>query len=130
MSEEVEKTTIKTFVGDTCSVTFTDLEPSTIIYFGVRDKKTNELVFDELRGVVTNEGEVTFTMTPEMTNNFIVKTLEGVNIYHYGIKQVDENTGEEHTILLGDNPHFGDKYLIKVYLKKVEGNVEEENGES
>ena len=125
MSVEVDKTTITTFRGDTCEVTFTDLEEGMVIYFGVRDKKTNELVFEEIRGVVDENGEVTFVMTPEMTNNFVVKTTEGVNIYYYGIKEVNETTGEENTILLGDNPKFSDKYQIKVYLKKVEGIAEE-----
>ena len=128
MSNEVEKTTIITFKGDTCSVTFTDLEEGMVIYFGVRDKKTNELVFDEIRGVVDSEGEVTFEMTPTMTNKFVVKPLESVNYYYYGIKEVDEETGEENTILLGDNPKFSDKYILRVYLKKVDGNIEEENG--
>lgn len=125
MSVEVDKTTITTFRGDTCEVTFTDLEEGMVIYFGVRDKKNNELVFEEIRGVVNSEGEVTFRITPEMSNNFVVKTSEGVNIYYYGIKEVDDVTGEENTILLGDNPRFSDKYQIKVYLKKVEGIIEE-----
>lgn len=125
MSVEVDNTTIVTFVGDTCEVTFTDLEEGMVIYLGVRDKKTNSLVFDEIREVVNSEGDVTFKMTPVMTNNFIVKPSEGFNTYYYGIKQVDEITGEENTILLGDNPKFSDKYLIKVYLKKADGIIEE-----
>ena len=126
MSVETNDTTIITFVGDTCSVTFTDLEPDMVIYLGVRDKKNNEPVFDDIREVVDSEGEATFTMTPEMTNKFIVKPSESYNYYYYGIKQVDEETGEENTILLGDNPKFSDKYLIKVYLKKAEGIIEED----
>ena len=127
MSSDIEKTTIITFVGDTCEITFTDLEEGMVIYFGVRDKKNNQPVFDEIREVVDSNGEVTFTITPEMSNKFVVKPLEGVNTYYYGIKEVDEETGEENTILLGDNPKFSDKYLIKVYLKKAEGNIEEDD---
>ena len=127
MSVDTSNTTIITFKGDSCPITFTDLEEGMVIYFGVRDKKTNSLVFDELHGTVDNQGEITFTMTPEMTNKFEVKPSEGVNTYYYGIKEVNEITGEENTILLGDNPKFSDKYLIKVYLKKVEG-IDEENG--
>lgn len=126
MSVDTEKTTIITFKGDTCSVTFTNLEPDMVIYFGVRDKKTNQPVFDELHDTVDSNGEVTFTMTPEMTNKFEVKPLEGVNTYYYGIKQVDEVSGEENTILLGENPKFSDKYMVRVYLKKAEGIVEED----
>jgi hypothetical protein len=125
MSVETNNTTIITFKGDTCTVTFTDLEEGMVIYFAVRDKKTNSLVFDELHDTVDSEGEITFTITPEMSNEFEVKPSEGYNTYYYGIKQVDEITGEENTILLGDNPKFSDKYLIKVYLKKAEGIVED-----
>ena len=126
MSVETDKTTIKTFKGDTCRVTFTNLEEGMVIYLGVRDKKNNEPVFEELHETVNNSGEVTFELTPEMTNNFVVKSCEGVNTYYYGIKQVNEITGEENTILLGDNPRFSDKYIIMVYLKKAEGIAEEE----
>jgi len=124
MSVEIDKTTITTFVGDTCFITFTDLEQGSVIYFSVRDKKTNDTIFEELRGVVDENGEVEFELTPEMTNKFTVKPSEGVNTYNYGLKQVDEETGEENTILLGDNPKFSDKYIIRVYLKKAEGIVE------
>ena len=128
MSVDVDKTTITTFKGDTCPVTFTDLDEGMVVYFGVRDKKTNELVFEEIRGVVDENGEVAFVMTPEMTNNFVVKTTEGVNTYYYGLKEVDEATGEENTILLGDNPKFSDKYYVRVYQKKVEGINEQQYG--
>lgn len=126
MSEDITNTMIKTFVGDTCEVTFTGLESLTgqAIYFAVRDRETNTLVFDEIKKIVTNDGEVTFVLKPEMTNKFIVIPSKGFNTYYYGIKQVDETTGEENTILLGENPKFSDKYLIKVYLKKAEGIVE------
>lgn len=127
MSVETDKTTVVTFRGDTCPITFTDLEPGSLIYFGVRDTKTNEPIFEELHDTVDNEGEITFVITPEMSNLFNVKPLEGLNIYYYGIKQVDPVSGEENTVLLGDKPKFSDRYLLKVYLKKVEG-LEEQNG--
>lgn len=127
MSVSINNTTIITFKGDSCPITFTGLVEGMVIYFGVRDKKNNSLVFDELHGVVDSQGDITFVMTPEMTNKFVISPSEGVNTYYYGIKEVDETTGEENTILLGDNPKFSDKYLIKAYLKKVEG-IEEENG--
>lgn len=127
MSVEVNGTTITTYQGDTGEITFIDLEEGKYIGFEVRDKKYNRPVFEELRGYVNSEGEVTFTITPEMSNKFEVKPSEGVNTYYYGIKEIDETTGEENTILLGDNPKFSDKYIIKVYMKKVEG-IDEENG--
>ena len=126
MSSEISNTTIITFQGDTCNITFTDLEEGMNIFFSVRDKKTNQLVFPEMNNLVDKNGDVSFVITPELSNKFVVKPLEGVNTYYYGIKEVDAETGEEHTILLGQNPHFSDKYLIKVYLKKAEG-LNEEN---
>lgn len=123
MSSEIEATTIITYQGDTCEITFTGLNDliGETIGFEVRDRKTNEPIFDELRQVVNSEGEVTFTITPEMSNKYKIKSGETYNVYPYGIKQINLETGEENTILLGDNPKFGEQYLIKVYLKKVEG---------
>lgn len=124
MSAEILDTTIETFKGDTCEITFTDLIEGMHIFFSVRNPKNNELVFDELDDYVNSNGEITFTITPEMSNNFVVKPADGYNIYYHGIKQVIDETGEENTILLGDNPKFSDKYILKVYLKKAEGIVE------
>lgn len=125
MSVDVDGTTIETFKGDTCSITFTNLEEGMLIYLGVRDIRTDEPIFDEISGIVDSEGEITFTLTPTMTNKFEVNPTAGVNTYLYGVKQVDEVSGEENTILLGNNPVFGDKYYLKVYAKKVEGIVED-----
>ena len=125
MSVDVDKTTIITFQGDTCQITFTDLREGILVGFEVRDRKTNLPVFDELRNVVNSEGEVTFTITPEMSNKFEVNPKEGVNAFYYGIKEVDTVSGEENTILLGDNSKFSDKYIMKVFIKKVEGNIED-----
>lgn len=126
MSSEAINTTITTFQGDTCEITFTDLTEGHTIGFEVRDKKNNKPIFEELRGVVDSSGEVTFVITPELSNNFEVKPQEGVNTYYYGVKEINTITGAENTILLGDNPKFSDKYLIKVYIKKVEGIVEDD----
>lgn len=127
MSVDTDKTTIITFQGDSCPITFNGLEDlvGETIAFEVRDKKTNIPVFEELRSVVNNSGEVNYEITPEMSNNFNIKVTEKYGLFPYGIKQIDTETGEENTILLGDNPKFSDVYYMKVYLKKVEGNIEE-----
>ena len=90
MSSEANDTTIITFQGDTCEITFTDLDVGRLIGFEVRDKKNNRPVFDELRATVDSNGEAMFTITPEMSNKFEVKPSEGVNIYYYGIKDINE----------------------------------------
>ena len=123
MSSEVDKTTIITFQGDSCPVTFvglTDLVGETIC-LGVRDIKSNEPIFDELKEVVDINGDVRFEITPEMSNEFNVKPAEGFKDFFYGIKQINLATGEENTILLGDDPKFSDKYYLRAYLKKAEG---------
>ena len=125
MSVDIQKTTIITFQGDTCSVTFNDLDEGDLIGFEVRNKNTNKPVFDELRQIVDINGEVTFIITPSLSNLFEVDISKGYNLYLYGLKRINTITGAEDTILLGDNPKFEDKYYLKVYLKKVEGNIEE-----
>lgn len=126
MSVEIDGTTIRTFVGDSCTIVFTGLLEGMVIYLGVRDMRTNEPVFDEIKSVVDKEGEVTFTIPPEYTNKFKVKPQEMMASYYYGIKQVDEEAGEENTILLGGKPVFGNNYILKAYIKKVEGVIENE----
>lgn len=121
MSISIDGTTISIFQGDSGSITFTDLDEGMVIYFAVRDKRNNTLVFDEIREIVNEFGEVTFDLTSEMTDLFTVKLTEKYATYYYGIKQVDEDTGEENTVFLGDNENYGDKYTIKVFPKKVEG---------
>lgn len=126
MSVEIDGTTIETFVGDSCTIVFTGLTDGMVVYLGVRDIRTNQPIFNEIRSVVDSDGEVTFTIPPELTNKFQVKPQEGVASYYYGLKEVDETTGEENTILLGCNPKFGTNYILKAFLKKVEGMVENE----
>lgn len=121
MSKLIDGTTVITYQGDSFNLTFTDLEPGMKIYFGVRDKKYNQLAFDELSETVDSNGEVTFTVTSAMSNKLNVKSGEPCAIYYYGIKHVDTETDEENTIVLGDNTNFEDKYILKVLAKKVEG---------
>lgn len=120
MSKRINGTTVTTYQGDSFSLTFTDLTPGDTICFSVRDKKYNKPVFDELTETVDSNGEVTFSVTSAMSNKLNVKSGEPCAIYYYGIKQVDSETEEENTIVLGD-ANFEDKYIMKVLAKKVEG---------
>ena len=125
MSKLIDGTTIITYQGDSFSLTFTDLTPGDKIYFGIRDKKYNSLMFKELNKTVDSEGEVTFVVDSEKSNKLLVKSGEPCAVYYYGIKQVDTETGEENTIVLGDEGSFEDKYIIRVLAKKVEGPTNE-----
>ena len=120
MSLKVDGTTIKIYQGDSGSITFNGLEENMHIYMAIRDKE-NQLVFPEMDNTVNNEGEITFSITAEMSDMFDVDLSLPYTTYYYGIKQVDDVTVEENTIFLGEKPKFEDKYLVKVYPKKVEG---------
>lgn len=120
MSLKVEGTTIKIYQGDSGSITFSGLENGMHVFMAIRNKQ-NQLVFPEMDGGVNSEGEITFEITAEMSDSFDVDLSLPYTTYYYGIKQVDDVTLEENTIFLGEKPKFEDKYLMKVYPKKVEG---------
>lgn len=120
MSKHIDGTTISVYEGDSFSVTFEGLEPGSLIYFGVRDKKYNNLAFDELHKTVGNDGNVTFDITAADCDKCKVKPGEPCAIYYYGIKRKNTETGDEDTIILGDE-EFATKYILKVLPKKVEG---------
>jgi len=126
MTAIVNNTMISTFCGDSCPITFSGLEMGDKIAFEVRDSKNNQQVFETLTNVVNEDNEVTFEITPSMSNKLKVPIGEKFAIYWYGIKKIDESTGQEDTIFLGDSTSCADKYLLKVYPKKVEGLVENE----
>ena len=117
----VNGTTITTFLGDSFSVTFTDLIPGDKIAFGVRDKKYGKPVFDDLVEIVDENGEVTFEISKEMSNKFVKRQEEYCSAYFYGIAKIDDKTGEKDTILLGDEPKPEDRYVLRVFRKKAEG---------
>lgn len=120
MSLKVDGTTIKIYQGDSGSITFTGLENGMHVYMAFRDKENN-LVFPEMDNYVNTDGEITFDITAELSDLFEVDLSMPYTSYYYGIKQVDDITGEENTIFLGEKPKFEDKYIVKVYPKKVEG---------
>lgn len=120
MSLTVDGTTISLFQGDSGEITFTGLTEGSTVYLSIRDKR-GILMFDELKETVDNEGEVTFKILADDSDKLIVKVNEDFAVYYYGIKQVNEETQEEDTVFLGESTKYTDKYLIKVYPKKVEG---------
>lgn len=121
MSEFIEGTTINVFQGDDISIHYTDLPPNITVYFAVRDKKTNDLMFDEIKNTTDENGEVDIVIEKEILDKIPVNLNDKYTSYFHGLKKVDEETGKEDTILLGDNPTFGENYLFNVYRKKVEG---------
>lgn len=128
MAIKVTGTTINIYQGDSGSVIFTGLEEGMHIYFAIRDKENNLVIPQEKDAYVDVNGDVEFKLTAEETDNIFVDINKIYTVYYYGIKEVDDETGEENTVFLGEHPCFGDKYLVKVYLKKVEG-LEPDNAE-
>ena len=120
MSKIIDGTTIVTYRGDSFCFTITDLTPGMKIYCGIRDKKYNKLVFPEIVETVDNSGNVSFTISASMSDKLLVKSADAYEIYHWGVKQVNEETGEENTITLGESS-FETVYKLKVLNKKVEG---------
>lgn len=121
MGIKVKGTTIHIYQGDSGKITFGGLDEGMHIYFSIRDKENNLAIPTEKDDYVDVNGEVEFKITAGESDAFSVDVSKGFSIYYYGIKQVDDETGEENTIFLGEKPCFEDKYLVKVYLKKVEG---------
>jgi len=128
MSSIVDKTTIYSYQGDDAFVYFKleQLGEGDLIYFDIRDRKTNKSVLEEeLKSRVDENHFVKFEITHEMLDKIPVKLSENATKYYYGIKRVDEETGQEDTILLKENENadvkFGENYLFILYRKKAEG---------
>lgn len=121
MSVEIEGTTIYTFQGDSATIPFIELPKGALIYMAIRNRKTNELVIPEIYNTVDENGNIDFELTKEMLDKIPVNLNEKYTSYYYGLKEVDKTTGAENTVLLGDNPKFGENYLFNVYRKKAEG---------
>lgn len=120
MGGKIEGTTVHLIQGDSVTIPYDGLEPNTLVYFGVRDKKNNP-VFEELYKIVDEDGYVDFKITKEMSDLLKVKSSEKYTDYYHGLKKVDKENDTEDTIFLGLNPKFDDRYILRVYPKKVEG---------
>jgi hypothetical protein len=56
-----------------------------------------------------------------MSDGLKVKPTERYTDYFHGLKYVNLETGGEDTVFLGLNPKYGDRYVLRVYPKQVEG---------
>lgn len=90
-----------------------------LVYFGIRNKKRQQIgteVFIESN----NQPNVKLFIPTELTDLLEVGKNEESTEYYYGVKTCDPDTGEEDTLILGNND-LGDKNIITVYPKEVEG---------
>ena len=120
MGAEIDGTTIKIIQGDDATIPYDGLEPNSLIYFEVRNKK-NQPVFEQVKARADYEGYLEIRLKKEDTDKLRVKPTERYQDYYHGIKRVDEETGKEDTIFLGNSPRYGDRYIMRVYPKQAEG---------
>ena len=78
-------------------------------------------MFSEISKYTDEDGYIDFTITAEMSDLLKVKLSDRYTDYFHGLKYVNPETGEEDTIFLGANPKYGDRYILRVYPKQVEG---------
>lgn len=90
------------------------------IYFAVRNKK-RESVGDELVVNSNYNESVTFNLTSDFTDLFVVNNDDNFAIYHYGLKMCTDTT--EDTLFVA-NTTYGQLNNIVVFPKFVEGYYE------
>ena len=89
------------------------------VYFGIRNKKRQQ-VGKEVFVESNFQPNVKIFVPTELTDLLEVDKNEEYTEYYYGIKVCYEENGIEDTLVLGTND-FGDKNIITVYPKEVEG---------
>lgn len=107
--------------GDSGYVFIDGLSPNKnyLVYFGVRNQKRQQ-VGQEVHIESNYQTSVKIFIPTELTDLLEVGKNDEYAEYHYGIKICDAETGEEDTLVLGNN-EMGDKNVITVYPKEVEG---------
>ena len=91
------------------------------VYLGIQDSKRRP-IGNEIAIEANQQPEVTFVLTPSLTNLLTVKKNNDTEDYYYGIKICYSDDDFEDTLLIG-NSDFGDLNTITVYPKKVEGTI-------
>ena len=117
-----DKGTIDIHQGDTGSITVSGLVPDKDyrIYFAVKDKN-RQSIGSEFVVNSNYQEQVTFDIPSDFTNLLTVKSDDGFEIYHYGLKMCTDTT--EDTLFV-ENTSYGQLNNIIVFPKVVEGNYE------
>lgn len=114
--------TISLYQGDTGEIVVDGLNPefNYYVFFAVRDDK-NQLLAEELKLSSNNKTTVSFFLSADFTDKLIVPQYADFQVYYYGIKTIKQGSSQEDTLFV-EGSDYGDKNLIIVYPKKVEGN--------
>ena len=113
--------TISLYQGDSGEIVISGLEPEKkyTVYLGIQDKN-RKIVGQELQVAVSNSGTVTFVLSPTFTDMLTVPKNKPFEIYYYGIKVCEVETGIEDTLFIADST-YGDINRVIVYPRKVIG---------
>lgn len=113
--------TISLYQGDSGEIVISglDTEKKYTVYLAIQDAK-RKVIGQEFQVAVSNSGTVTFVLTPTFTDLLTVPKNKPFEIYYYGIKVCEDDTGIEDTLFIADST-YGDINRVIVYPRKVIG---------
>jgi hypothetical protein len=122
MTAEVDENgNITTYQGDTvlfnCNNVPTDMDY--IVYWSVRDLKTDEDIIDQVPFVPTGSS-VAINISKDITDIIPVPEGKKFKDYRHALKACNELNNVEHTLTIGDTP-VGTEYRLRVHRKQSEG---------
>lgn len=124
-----DKGNLELYQGDSGNIKFSGLpvDKDYLVSFAVKDLKTGEIMF-ELSQQAAQVDNVTFSISPELTEKLTIPARSLTYTYTYGLKITDED-GMEDTLIPAvsfdenNNPVFSTPLNVTVHQKFVEGNV-------
>ena len=107
--------------GDSGTLTITGLDTTSnyTVYFAIQDEDRNP-IGGEISVDTNCSDTVSIEVTAALTDLLEVDKDEDYAEYYYGLKVCSSDTGLEDTLFIGSSS-IGDKNVITVYPKKVEG---------
>lgn len=113
--------TISLYQGDSGEIVISglDTEKKYTVYLAIQDAK-RKVIGQEFQVAVSNSDTVTFVLTPTFTDLLTVPKNKPFEIYYYGIKICEDETGLEDTLFIADST-YGDINRVIVYPRKVIG---------
>lgn len=119
---------IKCYSGDSGNIEFKGIptDKNYQCYFSVKEAKTNKIIF-EIMKESNNQESIIFDVSAQETEKLTVNNGSSYNIYYYGLKICDPDTGLEDTLIPTvkldekNNPIFSKPTKFIVYPKYAEG---------
>lgn len=132
MSIEITKNGIvKIIQGDTGEMAVDGIptDKNYEVYFAIR-KKDRTLVTPEMKKETDGKDTVIFKITKEISELLEVPENSMCQVYYWGVKLCDPDTGNEDTMRIGEcacrNGYFGKWNRLYAYPKISEGIIDEE----